>query len=108
MRHLKEEFDKLSFKETLMYALSVVSLTAGYVLLFCALLIAPRGEIHDSVLTAFGLMLVFVGTILGLDMKYDNKTSAFKRTVLELLEGLGKEAKQAQPKGATTEESENI
>ena len=93
MKHLKHEFDKLSFKETLMYAITIVSLLAGFILLFCGMIIPPKGEIHDSVLAAFGFVLCFVGALLGLDLKYANITASFKKTIIEMLTSLaeGKE-----------------
>ena len=35
--------------------------------------IDPRGEIHPSVLAAFGEILTFAGTVLGIDYKYKSK-----------------------------------
>ena len=85
MKHLKQEFDKLSFKEAVVYSMAVLSLIAGFVLLFISLYTEPKGEIHDSVLTAFGIILVFVGSLLGISMHYANELNTFKRVVTELL-----------------------
>lgn len=85
MKHLKQEFDKLSFKDTLLYSLTILSLTAGFIMLFLGMFVPPEGEIHESVLTAFGLILFFVGALLGIDLKYSKATATFKRTVLDLL-----------------------
>lgn len=41
MKHLKQEFDKLSFKEIIVYSLAVVTLVAGVVLLFLGMYIPP-------------------------------------------------------------------
>lgn len=95
MKHLKEEFDKLTFKDTLLYALTILSLTAAFVLLFCGLFIAPEGEIHESVLTAFGLVLFFVGALLGIDLKYSNMTATFKKNVFEWLRQLSDEKEKS-------------
>ncbi|MDE6379095.1 MAG: hypothetical protein K2L11_01375 [Muribaculaceae bacterium] len=97
MKHLKQEFDKLSFKDTLMYAIAIVSLIAGFVIIFCGMLLPPKGETHDSVLTAFGLVLIFVGTLLGLDMKYANMTASFKQTIIEMISSL-KESRETEKK----------
>lgn len=85
MKHLKEEFDKLTFKEAIVYSMAVMSLITGFVLLFISLFTEPKGEIHDSVLTAFGIILVFVGSLLGISMHYANELNSFKRVVTELL-----------------------
>ena len=57
MRHLKQEFDKLTFKEVIIYILAVITMLAGLTLLFMGMFIPPEGEIHGSVLTAFGSVL---------------------------------------------------
>ena len=56
MKHLKEEFDKLTLKEVLAYTLAYLSMIAGFVLLYLAMYIDPEGEIHPSVLSAFGMV----------------------------------------------------
>ena len=52
MKHLKQEFDKLSFKEVMVYSIGLLTLIAAFVMLFMGMLIPPEGEIHDSVLYA--------------------------------------------------------
>ena len=44
--------------------------TAGIVVIILALYIDPEGEIHASVLVAYGETLTFVGAIFGIDYKY--------------------------------------
>lgn len=85
MKHLKQEFDKLTFKETIIYSLAVLCIVAGFVLLFLGLYIPPTGEIHESVLTAFGLILVFVGSLLGISMHYRNKQEMLETHIEQLL-----------------------
>ena len=85
MKHLKEEFDKLTFKESLVYGLAIASLIAGFVLLFIGFFTAPEGEIHESVITIFGMVLLFVGSLLGISMHYGNELNRFKQTVTEML-----------------------
>lgn len=65
MKHLKEEFDKLSIKEVIIYGLAVAAMGAAFTLLFMGMLIPPEGEIHDSVLTAFGIVCLFAASCLG-------------------------------------------
>ena len=43
---------------------------AGITLLFMGLWMPPRGEIHSSVLVAFGEVSTFAGALLGVDYKY--------------------------------------
>lgn len=88
MKHLKEEFDKLTFKEVIIYTLAVVSMLAGLALLFIGLYIPPEGEIHGSVLTAFGSVCIFVASLLGISLHYANELDKFKNTVQEQLDGI--------------------
>lgn len=85
MKHLKQEFDKLTFKETLVYSLAILSMAAGFTLLFLNMYLPPRGEIHESVLTAFGIILIFVGSLLGLEMKYAFELNKFKKNVIDII-----------------------
>lgn len=85
MRHLKQEFDKLTFKEVIIYTLAVVAMMAGLTLLFIGLYIQPEGEIHGSVLTAFGSICIFVASLLGISLHYANELDKFKNTVQEQL-----------------------
>lgn len=88
MKHLKQEFDKLTFKEVIIHMLAVVSMLAGLSLLFTGLFIPPEGEIHGSVLTAFGSICIFVASLLGISLHYENQLDKFKSTVQEQLNGL--------------------
>lgn len=88
MKHLKQEFDKLTFKEVIIHMLAVVSMLAGLSLLFTGLFIPPEGEIHGSVLTAFGSICIFVASLLGISLHYENQLDKFKNTVQEQLDGL--------------------
>ena len=88
MKHLKQEFDKLTFKEAIVYTMAVMSLITGFVLLFIGLYTAPKGEIHESVLTAFGIILVFVGSMLGISMHYANELTRLKGAIPGLIREL--------------------
>ncbi|WP_297071346.1 hypothetical protein [uncultured Duncaniella sp.] len=88
MKHLKEEFDKLTIKDVLVYSLAIVSIVAAFVLLFLGLFIPPEGEIHDSVLTAYGLTLLFVGSLLGISMRIESELNKFKSSITERVDAL--------------------
>ncbi len=81
MKHLKQEFDKLTMKETLMYGLTIITMLAGLVLLYMGMLLPPKGEIHSSVLTAFGIILVFCAAVFGIDLRYADKLREFKGAI---------------------------
>lgn len=86
MRHLKQEFDKLTFKEVIIYILAVITMLAGLTLLFMGMFIPPEGEIHGSVLTAFGSICIFVASLLGISLHYANELDKLKNEVQKQLE----------------------
>ena len=104
MKHLKAEFDKLSFKDTLMYSITMITLFAGLVLLFMGMLIPPKGEIHDSVLTAFGFILLFVAAVFGITLHYGNQLNLFKNSVMQMV----KDAVAENNTGKEVMQNENI
>lgn len=55
----------------LICAVAMIALGAG--LLTAAFIVPPPGEIHSSVLVAFGETLTFAGALFGIDWKYRNK-----------------------------------
>lgn len=52
-------------------AVAMVMLGSG--LLIAAFVVPPPGEIHSSVLVAFGETLTFAGALFGIDWRYRNK-----------------------------------
>ena len=65
MKDLKERYLQL-------ITASLLAL-AGVVLLFVGTLLAPQGEIHETVLVAFGEVATFAGSIIGIDYHYTFK-----------------------------------
>ena len=53
--------------------LSVVLCGFGVLLLVAGFVAPPLGEIHHSVLIAFGEILTFSGSLIGIDYKYRYK-----------------------------------
>ena len=45
----------------------------GCGMIIAAFIVPPTGEIHPSVLTAFGEILTFAGAVMGIDYKYSSK-----------------------------------
>ncbi len=58
---------------------AVLSL-AGIALLFLGTILAPQGEIHETVLIAFGEIATFAGSIIGIDYRYRYKASSDQKT----------------------------
>ena len=59
-------------KYTQLIAAFVLSL-GGLVLLFCGTFIDPQGQIHESLLVAFGETATFSGALFGIDYVYKKK-----------------------------------
>ena len=54
---------------------------SGLVLLYLGFWVPPQGEIHSSVLVAFGEVSTFAGALFGVDYKYRDKVSGTRRQV---------------------------
>lgn len=48
-------------------------IAVGATLLIAGFIVRPEGEIHDSVLVAFGEILTFAGSVFGIDYHYRSK-----------------------------------
>lgn len=71
-----------------MYALAIFTVLSGLCLIFIGMYLPPKGEIHNSVLTAFGLVLAFAGSILGISQHYSAEFDKFKFSVMQQLKDL--------------------
>lgn len=81
---------------------------AGLALLFCSLYLPPQGEIHPTVLGAYGMTLTFVGTAIGID--YNNRSkfyNAFAHLFPEKQEQK-KQPKQSKQKGPTNQSKQQV
>lgn len=54
--------------------LAFVLVVFGMVVVMLALYMPPVGEIHPSVITVFGMLLVAAGAFLGIDLNFQLKT----------------------------------
>lgn len=66
-------------KLNIQLGIAIVLVAAGLVLLFCGFWIDPQGEIHNSVLVAFGECCTFAGSLVGVDYHYRFKTYEDRR-----------------------------
>ena len=60
---------KTNLQLTAAFVLSI----GGLVLLFCGVFIDPAGEVHTSLLVAFGETATFAGALFGIDYVYKMK-----------------------------------
>ena len=56
--------------KTLQLIVAVTLCAFGVLLLLAGFCCPPLGEIHPTILTAFGEILTFSGALLGMDYKY--------------------------------------
>lgn len=75
------KIDKIA-KDRIQFDASLLVLLSGIVLVFVALFLEPVGIIHYSVLSAFGMLLTFVGAVWNLDIKYTFKTEEMRNQLL--------------------------
>ena len=57
-------------KMTIQLWVACIMCMAGLVLRFSGFWVAPEGEIHQSVLVAFGEVATFAGALFGVDYSY--------------------------------------
>lgn len=60
-------------KVTIQLTMAILLVLSGIVLIFSGFWIAPAGEIHNSVLVAFGEVSTFAGALFGVDYSYKLK-----------------------------------
>ena len=60
-------------KKNIQLLLAVTLCAFGCVLLVTGFICPPLGEIHHSILIAFGETLTFAGSLIGIDYKYRYK-----------------------------------
>ena len=60
-------------KHTLQLILAVAMVVFGCTMITVAFFCPPSGEIHHSVLAAFGEILTFAGAVIGIDYRYKFK-----------------------------------
>lgn len=61
-------------KPTIQLLSAIVLIVVGCVLLIMGFIVPPPGEIHNSVLIAFGEILTFAGALFGIDYHYKYKS----------------------------------
>lgn len=63
---------------TVQLIVAILLVMSGIVLLFSGFWVAPAGEIHNSVLVAFGEISTFAGALFGVDYSYKIKNNELK------------------------------
>lgn len=66
-------------KMTVQLWMACLMCVAGVTLIFSGFWVNPEGEIHNSVLVAFGEVVTFSGALFGVDYSYRWRSSHDKR-----------------------------
>lgn len=66
-------FEDMNTKEYIELAIALLLAVAGIFLLVAGFYAVPVGEIHNSILIAYGETLTFIGAVLGIDYHYRGK-----------------------------------
>ena len=70
-----ENFSKSLMKDKLTIQLLTAALLSigGLIMLYCGVFIDPQGQVHESLLVAFGEIATFAGALMGIDYVYKKK-----------------------------------
>lgn len=88
-----KEMDSVTPRDKVQFGMAIGMMAFGCVILLVGLLTPPEGQIHNSVLVAFGEIATLVAGILGIDAIYTNK---LQRIVAQLKEKKPKAQEEKQ------------
>lgn len=71
----------LEKKEAIQYATAVGMLVAGLALTVAGFVVAPLGEVSDSVLYVLAQCLIYAGSIFGIGLYVNTKIDVLKRQI---------------------------
>ena len=73
------QFNFKKHRPTLQFIAAWLLLIVGCGLLIAGFIVPPPGEIHNSVLIAYGETLTFVGAVFGIDYHYKYRDSGSRK-----------------------------
>lgn len=79
MNNNKNNINRSNKRITIQLLSAVILIISGIVLLFLGFFFAPEGQIHNSVLIAFGESSTFAGALFGIDYTYKYKNKYAKK-----------------------------
>ena len=93
-------------KEQIQYIFAGTAFVFGLILVaVAAFFIEPLGVVDSTIITIFGLILSFVGAILGINLHYSNETTKFKIEAREELQRFEEETNKRFTKQDDNDES---
>ena len=76
----------LCIKDKVAYATALASFVLGWVLIGVAFVVAPLGQVDASVISIFGMALVYTASILGVSLYWSGKFNDFSQRVQNQIE----------------------
>lgn len=76
----------LGVKDKVAYATALASFVLGWVLIGVAFVVAPIGQLDASVISVFGMALVYTASILGVSLYWSGKFNDFSQRVQNQIE----------------------
>lgn len=80
------KWQDLYIKDKVAYATALASFVLGWVLIGVAFLVAPLGQLDASVISVFGMALVYTASILGVSLYWSGKFNDFSQRVQNEIE----------------------
>ena len=69
----------LCIKDKVAYSTALASFVLGWLLIGVAFLVAPLGQVDASVISIFGMALVYTASILGVSLYWSGKFNDFSQ-----------------------------
>lgn len=76
----------LGVKDKVAYATALASFVLGWVLIGVAFVVKPLGQVDASVISIFGMALVYTASILGVSLYWSGKFNDFSQRVQNEIE----------------------
>ena len=76
----------LCIKDKVAYSTALASFLLGWILIGIAFLVAPLGQVDASVISVFGMALVYTASILGVSLYWSGKFNDFSQRVQNQIE----------------------
>lgn len=76
----------LCIKDRVAYATALASFVLGWILIGIAFIVAPIGQVDASVISVFGMALVYTASILGVSLYWSGKFNDFSQRVQNEIE----------------------
>lgn len=80
------KWQDLCIKDKVAYSTALASFVLGWVLIGIAFLVQPVGQVDASVISVFGMALVYTASILGVSLYWSGKFNDFSQRVQSEIE----------------------